>query len=102
MASSWSIQQRIRIEDRYASAQTYSNKMADIAKNSNWHERQSKFEVARANAHATRTAQTELETANQELKLRRQARLRHLLESEALQYERELADRGLAIYKDRL
>lgn len=76
--------------------------MSDIAKMSNWHERQSKFEVARANVHATRTAKVELETANQELKLRRKARLQQLLESEALQYERELASRGLAIYKDRL
>jgi hypothetical protein len=76
--------------------------MSDIAKMSNWHERQSKFEVARANTHATRLAQGELETANQEMKMRRKARLRQLLETEALQFERELADRGLAIYKDRL
>ena len=44
---------------------------------------------------------TELEEANRELKILRNQRLRELYNMEWQQYEKELNDQGLAIYKDR-
>ncbi len=43
----------------------------------------------------------ELIEANTELKTRRRERLKELYAKEMAEYERELNDKGLAIYKDR-
>lgn len=76
--------------------------MQDIAKNSNWYERQLRAEPARQRQNEQRFLDRNLPEIHQEVKERRKARLRTLLESEAAQYERELAERGLAIYRDKL
>ncbi|OMJ71965.1 hypothetical protein SteCoe_29699 [Stentor coeruleus] len=98
----WSIQTRVRQDIKYTDAEAYARKMQDIAKTSTWHERQQKFEVARDNIRAEERGNFELQLANRELKERRRCRLRELLQSEAFQYEQELAKRGLAIYRDKL
>lgn len=98
----WSIQQRIKQDNKYADAGAYSRKMQDIAKTSHWHERQQKFEVARTNTRSENQMQSEVQIANRELKERRRTRLRQLLSNEAQRYEAELMQRGLAIYRDRL
>ncbi|CAG9312966.1 unnamed protein product [Blepharisma stoltei] len=98
----WSIQQRIKQDNKYADAQAYSRKMQDIAKTSTWYERQQKFEVARNNIRSENLMAEEVQIANRELKDRRKARLRQLLQREAEMYEAELMKMGLAIYRDRL
>ena len=98
----WCIQNRIKQDNRYADADVYSRKMQDISKTSTWHERQQKFEVGRNNIRSGIQTNQELQIANRELKERRRCRLRELLQGEANDYERELAAKGLAIYRDKL
>ena len=98
----WCIQNRIKQDNRYVMAETYSRKMQDIAKTSEWHERQQKFEVARNNIRSEKQTNQELLIANRELKERRRFRLRELLQAESDAYEQELASKGLAIYRDKL
>jgi Domain of unknown function (DUF4558) len=96
----WCIQNRVKQDNRYADAENYTKKIQDIAKNSEWHERQQKFEVARNNLRSEKSTAQELQIANRELKERRRFMLRQLLESENQLYEAELASKGLAIYRD--
>ena len=98
----WCIQNRIKQDVKYADAEAYTRKMQDIAKTSQWHERQQKFEVARNNIRSEKNSVQELVIANRELKERRKFRLKELLQEEAKQYEIELAKKGLAIYRDKL
>lgn len=58
--------------------------------------------MAHKNAHTQQSIQFEVSTAKQELLLLRRARLRELLQLEEQRFERELAAKGLAIFKDRL
>eukprot|EP00455_Lapot_gusevi_P028540 TRINITY_DN3048_c0_g2_i2.p1 TRINITY_DN3048_c0_g2~~TRINITY_DN3048_c0_g2_i2.p1 ORF type:complete len:109 (-),score=21.48 TRINITY_DN3048_c0_g2_i2:340-666(-) len=63
---------------------------------------QSKLDTTHAAAVARqrqRQVGEELDTANEERKLVRRERLRHLLNTEQLMYEEELAARGLAVVR---
>ena len=97
----WYIDQRIKQDVKFADAELYANKMYGIAANTLWHERQSKFESGQLNKHREREEDELVDKANVELKTRRNARLKALYVQEAEQYEYELAEKGLAIYKDR-
>ena len=101
-AKDWNVQNRIRQEAKYGEAEAYAKNMQDIAKNSNWYDRQLRSENARKEMNEQQFLNRNLPEIQQEVKERRKARLRELLQHDAAQYERELASKGLAIYRDKL
>ena len=94
----WNIQQRIKQDQKFGAAEDYAKKMQDIANNSHWHDRQERIQSNRMQG----VPQASMAEIQQEVRERRKARMRQLLETEAAMYERELAARGLAIYRDKL
>lgn len=95
----WGVQNRIKQETKLLDAEMYAKKLQAIANNSTWYARQQKFQQNKDSRPPPRTGYDEVE---RELKERRRARIRQLLGREAEMYERELAAKGLAIYRDKL
>jgi len=73
-----------------------------IGKITSWHESHQKYQVSTLNKANEKAISTELVQANIEMRVRRSERLKALYFAENAQYEKELADKGLAIYKDKL
>ena len=77
-------------------------RMSSIGRITAWHEGHQKFAVKNLNQQNEVKIKTELVEANKELKIRRRERLKALYDFELANYEKELNDRGLAIFKDKL
>ena len=76
--------------------------MEALGRITSWHESHQKFQVSNMNKRNEQQIKKELVEANSELKIRRKERLKELYSHEMAEYEKELNDKGLAIYKDRL
>ena len=75
--------------------------MDSLGRITSWHEGHQKFQVGNMNKRNELQIKKELIEANTELKIRRKERLKDLYAKEMAQYEKELNEKGLAIYKDR-
>jgi len=75
--------------------------MDTLGRITSWHEGHQKFQVQNMNKRNEQNIKKELIEANSELKIRRRERLKELYAKEMADYEKELNDKGLAIYKDR-
>ncbi len=75
--------------------------MDSLGRITSWHEGHQKFQVCTMNKRNELQIKKELIEANTELKIRRRERLKDLYAREMAQYEKELNEKGLAIYKDR-
>lgn len=76
--------------------------MEALGRITSWHEGHQKFQISNMNKRNEQQIKKELVEANSELKVRRKERLKELYSQEMAEYEKELNDKGLAIYKDRL
>jgi len=75
--------------------------MDSLGRITSWHEGHQKFQISSLNKRNEQQIKKELIEANTELKIRRKERLKELYAKEMAQYEKELNDKGLAIFKDR-
>ena len=68
-----------------------------IGRTTDWHEGQQKYTVLKKNKTNDKRIESELEQANDDLKVLRNKRLKELYQKEMQIYQDELADMGLAI-----
>lgn len=95
------IQRTIKTNEKYAQAEQYSKKLEGISRITNWHDSKAKYDNANSNKYANKVINEEMKYALKEIKISRNVKLRELYESEAKQWEIELASRGLAVFKDK-
>ena len=95
------IMQRRAREDYEAHFSAYTNELHAIRRNTEWHEANAKYAVSKRNKMNEQVMASELDQANEELKILRNARLKELYDREWQQWEAELHSQGLAILKDR-
>ena len=72
-----------------------------IGINANWSEKNQKFQVQNAKRRNEQRMRSEIENTYEEIKMRRRVRLRELYILEMDMYEKELAEKGLSIVKER-
>lgn len=95
------IQRSIKQGEKYAVAESYSKKLEGISRITNWHETKAKYDQANSNKYAKKMIDQEMKYALKEIKTVRNVKLKQLYEAEAKQWEAQLSERGLAIYKDK-
>ena len=78
-----------------------NDRMDSLGRITAWHEGHQKFQVSSMNKRSELQIKKELIEANTELKVRRKERLKDLYAKEMALYEKELNEKGLAIFKDR-
>ena len=88
-------------ERKLADAKEYDTKMKLIGINANWSEKNQKFQVQNAKKRNEQRMRNEIENTYEEIKMRRRVRLRELYVIEMDMYEKELAQKGLSIVKER-
>eukprot|EP00931_Biecheleriopsis_adriatica_P083261 TRINITY_DN56837_c0_g1_i1.p1 TRINITY_DN56837_c0_g1~~TRINITY_DN56837_c0_g1_i1.p1 ORF type:complete len:108 (+),score=33.89 TRINITY_DN56837_c0_g1_i1:136-459(+) len=93
------IQKGIAKDNQYAAAADYASKMSKISQVSGWFEGKQKYDFAEDAKRNAEFIKQEMESCNEELKIRRRTRLRVLYETEARAYEAELASLGLAVQR---
>ncbi|CAE7870703.1 fabH [Symbiodinium microadriaticum] len=93
------IQKRIQKDNKFAVAEDYASKMAAISQVTHWFEGKQKFDFAETEKRSSEFIKQEMNSCNEELKIRRRTRLRNLYEAEAKAYEAELASLGLAVQR---
>jgi transcription initiation factor TFIIIB Brf1 subunit/transcription initiation factor TFIIB len=72
-----------------------------IGINADWSEKNQKFQVQNAKKRNEQRMRNEIENTYEEIKMRRRVRLRELYIIEMEMYEKELAEKGLSIVKER-
>ena len=101
MRPDYLVQQREIQERKLAEATEYDQKMKLIGINANWSEKNQKFQVQNAKRRNEQRMRSEIENTYEEIKMRRRVRLRELYIIEMEMYEKELAQKGLSIVKER-
>ena len=101
MRPDYLVQQREIQERKLAEATEYDQKMKLIGINANWSEKNQKFQVQNAKKRNEQRMRSEIENTYEEIKMRRRVRLRELYVLEMDMYEKELAEKGLSIVKER-
>ena len=101
MRPDYLVQQREIQERKLAEATEYDQKMKLIGINANWSEKNQKFQVQNAKRRNEQRMRNEIENTYEEIKMRRRVRLRELYIIEMEMYEKELAQKGLSIVKER-
>ena len=101
MRPDYLVQQREIQERKLAEATEYDQKMKLIGINANWSEKNQKFQVQNAKRRNEQRMRNEIENTYEEIKMRRIVRLRGLYIIEMEMYEKELAQKGLSIVKER-
>ena len=101
MRPDYLVQQREIQERKLAEATEYDQKMKLIGINANWSEKNQKFQVQNAKRRNEQRMRSEIENTYEEIKMRRRVRLRELYIIEMEMYEKELAQKGLSIIKER-
>ena len=101
MRPDYLVQQREIQERKLAEATEYDQKMKLIGINANWSEKNQKFQVQNAKRRNEQRMRSEIENTYEEIKMRRRVRLRELYILEMDMYEKELAEKGLSIVKER-
>ena len=101
MRPDYLVQQREIQERKLAEATEYDQKMKLIGINANWSEKNQKFQVQNAKRRNEQRMRSEIENTYEEIKMRRRVRLRELYVLEMDMYEKELAEKGLSIVKER-
>ena len=101
MRPDYLVQQREIQERKLAEATEYDQKMKLIGINANWSEKNQKFQVQNAKKRNEQRMRNEIENTYEEIKMRRRVRLRELYIIEMEMYEKELAQKGLSIIKER-
>ena len=101
MRPDYLIQQREIQEKKIADATEYDQKMKIIGINTTWSEKNQKFQVQNAKRRNEQRMRSEIENTYEEIKMRRRVRLQELYEIEMDMYEKELAQKGLSIIKER-
>ncbi|KAL4503147.1 hypothetical protein ABPG72_014376 [Tetrahymena utriculariae] len=93
------IQRSIKLNEKYQQAEQYSKKLEGISRITNWHETKVKYDNANQNKYARKMIDQEMKYALKEVKMVRNVKLKELYEQESKQWEQELSQKGLAIYK---
>ena len=101
MRPDYLVQQREIQERKLAEATEYDQKMKLIGINADWSEKNQKFQVQNAKKRNEQRMRNEIENTYEEIKMRRRVRLRELYIIEMEMYEKELAEKGLSIVKER-
>ena len=101
MRPDYLVQQREIQERKLAEATEYDQKMKLIGINANWSEKNQKFQVQNAKRRNEQRMRNEIENTKKKKKMRRRVRLRELYIIEMEMYEKELAQKGLSIVKER-
>ena len=101
MRPDYLVQQREIQERKLAEATEYDQKMKLIGINADWSEKNQKFQVQNAKKRNEQRMRNEIENTYEEIKMRRRVRLRELYIIEMEMYEKELAQKGLSIVKER-
>ena len=101
MRPDYLVQQREIQERKLAEATEYDQKMKLIGINANWSEKNQKFQVQNAKRRNEQRMRNEIENTYDEIKMRRKVRLQELYVIEMEMYEKELAQKGLSIVKER-
>ena len=101
MRPDYLVQQREIYEKKLAEATAYDQKMRIIGINAAWSEKNQKFQVQNAKKRNEQRMRNEIENTYEEIKMRRRVRLRELYILEMNMYEKELAEKGLSIVKER-
>ena len=101
MRPDYLVQQREIQERKLAEATEYDQKMKLIGINANWSEKNQKFHVQNAKRRNEQRMRCEIENTQEDIKMRRRVRLRELYVLEMDMYEKELAEKGLSIVKER-
>ena len=101
MRPDYLVQQREIQERKIADATEYDQKMKLIGINTTWSEKNQKFQVQNAKRRNEQRMRNEIENTYEEIKMRRRVRLRELYIIEMEMYEKELAQKGLSIVKER-
>ena len=96
------IEKGIRANQKYHEAEQYSKKLEGISRATNWFETKTKYEGARRLIDQRRLIGKELDFARRELVVKRSTPLQALYEQELEQWEADLRNRGLAIFKNKL
>ena len=101
MRPDYLVQRREMEERKIANAAEYDKKMKLIGINTNWAEKNQKFHIQNAKIRNERRMRNEITNTYEEIKMRRRVRLRELYCIEMDMYEKELAQKGLSIIKER-
>ncbi len=101
MRPDYLVQRREREERKIADAVEYDNKMKLLGINTDWAEKNQKFHIQNAKIRNERRMRNEITNTYEEIKMRRRVRLRELYCIEMDMYEKELAQKGLSIVKER-
>ena len=101
MRPDYLVQRREMEERKIANAAEYDKKMKLIGINTNWAEKNQKFHIQNAKIRNEQRMRNEISNTYEEIKLRRRVRLQELYRIEMDMYEKELAQKGLSIVKER-
>lgn len=97
----YAIQQRIVKENKIEDAKNYDNKMKNLGINTEWYLKNLRSASTSAARQKQLQIRSELNYTYEEIKVRRTIRLKELYTAEYEMYEKELAEKGLAIVKER-
>ena len=101
MRPDYLVQRREMEERKIANAAEYDKKMKLIGINTNWAEKNQKFHIQNAKIRNEQRMRNEISNTYEEIKMRRRVRLQELYCLEMEMYEKELAQQGLSIVKER-
>ncbi len=101
MRPDYLIQQREIAQKKLADATAYDQKLRLIGINADWSEKNQKFQIQNAKKRNEQRMRSEIQNTYEEIKMRRRVRLQELYEIEMEMYEKELAQKGLSIIKER-
>ena len=101
MRPDYLVQRREMEERKIANAAEYDKKMKLIGINTDWAEKNQKFHIQNAKKRNEQRMRNEIINTYEEIKMRRRVRLQELYELEMEMYEKELAQKGLSIIKER-
>jgi hypothetical protein len=96
------IEKGIKANQKYHDAEQYSKKIEGISRATNWFETKTKYEGARRLIEERKLIEKELDFGRRELVIKRCTRLQGLYDKEFEQWEGQLRDQGLAIFKNKL
>ncbi len=101
MRPDYLVQRREKEERKISDALEYDNKMKLIGINTDWAEKNQKFHIQNAKIRNEQRMRNEISNTYEEIKMRRRVRLQELYCLEMEMYEKELAQQGLSIVKER-
>ncbi|KRX01821.1 hypothetical protein PPERSA_00531 [Pseudocohnilembus persalinus] len=95
------IKRSIQKNEQYRQNEAYANKLSSISRVTNWHESKVKYDNNNKKKIENELIKQEVKCSQRELFQARNIRLKQLYEQEAEQWEQQLAEKGLAIYKSK-